>query len=925
VLEDGSAAATNGVCQAFFPPDIYNGSIQIESAGATLSGQPQCLTYSDGTNYVVLGVLTNSVGELVSSNELLYPGAISGPGVEADLMMTYRRSGIEQDVIFRAKPPTPEQFGLTSASTRLQLLTEFSGGPAPQATAEPINSRDGLQDTTLTFGNIRMIQGRAFLIGNNQQNNIQFQIFKSWQVVDANTAVLVEQLPYSQIAASLATLPPPTAARPMHSRLRKIASEWTLPKKTARIATTKVRVARIKQRPGFTLDYITINGQSLTNYVFTGDNLFFVSGPVYLYGTTVLEGGSVIKANTNGVINIEAGGTVDCKTGPYLPAIVTSYNDNAVGYGIGSGSPVMGDANIFLNFYSTNVVLHDLHFAYALNAVNQTSPGSAGSIDLWDSEFVDVDTAVTAYNVGLYNVLIGRTALTNAAVIVDGAGLVGENVTADYGNEFIQPDTGATIALTNCLVTGQPLLTPGSSVTLQTNTVVCLPAPSAPVYQVVGGGNYYLTNGSPYTTAGTTNINPDLLSDLQQKTVWPPTVYADTNISSLGTLGPSVPRDINNFAAIGFHYDHLDYVFGGADLYSNLTVTTGTAIGWFEEAGGVSTSGQPYSMTLNPGATLVFNGTATQPCYWSQYAMVQERGNNNWNGSGYMGSFTFNGSDSSPEPLLTANFTKFTVGNIVILVRDNSGPGAGIFKNCEFYNDTIGTFDLTSLTFTNCLFFRDCMDFWAGDAIDFTNDNCTYYNGGLALSRTTSDNPSFWSIENTIFDGTLLCFYDPYNGSSTYTAFNYNAYNTNNLSWQTYGFPYSNWLITNILENPGPNEVFTNNFNWECSWFGNFYLPSDSSLIEAGSTNANFLGLYHFTTQTNQDIEGDSLVDIGYHYVATDQYGNPLDNNGDGIPDYLEDANGNGLVDSGEIGWNIPGDLGLSVIITQPRNGSTLP
>jgi hypothetical protein len=52
----------------------------------------------------------------------------------------------------------------------------------------------------------------------------------------------------------------------------------------------------------------------------------------------------------------------------------------------------------------------------------------------------------------------------------------------------------------------------------------------------------------------------------------------------------------------------------------------------------------------------------------------------------------------------------------------------------------------------------------------------------------------------------------------------------------------------------------------------------------------------------------------------------PLDSNGDGIPDYLEDANGNGLVDSGEIAWtNVPGDLGLTVVITQPANNSKLP
>jgi hypothetical protein len=84
------------------------------------------------------------------------------------------------------------------------------------------------------------------------------------------------------------------------------------------------------------------------------------------------------------------------------------------------------------------------------------------------------------------------------------------------------------------------------------------------------------------------------------------------------------------------------------------------------------------------------------------------------------------------------------------------------------------------------------------------------------------------------------------------------------------------------------------------------------------------VGLYHYTVTTNQVIEGTNTVSIGFHYVAT-AYGNPLDTNGDGIPDYLEDANGNGLVDSGEIGWNIVGDLGLKVLITRPENNSVIP
>jgi hypothetical protein len=46
---------------------------------------------------------------------------------------------------------------------------------------------------------------------------------------------------------------------------------------------------------------------------------------------------------------------------------------------------------------------------------------------------------------------------------------------------------------------------------------------------------------------------------------------------------------------------------------------------------------------------------------------------------------------------------------------------------------------------------------------------------------------------------------------------------------------------------------------------------------------------------------------------------------GTGLPDYLLDLNGNGLVDSGEIDWRSLADPGLSVIITEPKPNSILP
>jgi hypothetical protein len=55
---------------------------------------------------------------------------------------------------------------------------------------------------------------------------------------------------------------------------------------------------------------------------------------------------------------------------------------------------------------------------------------------------------------------------------------------------------------------------------------------------------------------------------------------------------------------------------------------------------------------------------------------------------------------------------------------------------------------------------------------------------------------------------------------------------------------------------------------------------------------------------TNGVKEAATRIDRGYHYVAVDpSTGKPHDYDSDNIPDYLEDANGNGAVDSGETDW----------------------
>jgi hypothetical protein len=99
--------------------------------------------------------------------------------------------------------------------------------------------------------------------------------------------------------------------------------------------------------------------------------------------------------------------------------------------------------------------------------------------------------------------------------------------------------------------------------------------------------------------------------------------------------------------------------------------------------------------------------------------------------------------------------------------------------------------------------------------------------------------------------------------------------------------------------------------DFQTGTLGNYYYPTSGTnlarLLNVGSTSAANLGLYHYTVTTNNVIEGSNTVSIGYHYIATDTYGNLLNATGDGVADYIKDANGDGVFDSGDLAdWQNP-------------------
>jgi hypothetical protein len=292
-----------------------------------------------------------------------------------------------------------------------------------------------------------------------------------------------------------------------------------------------------------------------------------------------------------------------------------------------------------------------------------------------------------------------------------------------------------------------------------------------------------------------------------------------------------------------------------------------------------------YGLTLAVGASIVCQGIANSLIHIAEFNTVQES-TGGWLEPTYALVSDWPGaSGGTPQPVIYYNFVDSSVieNDAPHLYLESSNVDT--VRNSQFHGGQWST-AMQSVNITNCLFERTAFNYWATDAnVPSIVDNL-FWNGSFKLWSNVTNT----LVQNNLFDTTT--FFSPRKGHTSQTSnAGFNAYVTN----------------CNTLAIVSPTDVFLSNSpGYQASWFGNYYLPANSPLISKGSTNANYLGLYHFTSQTNQVIEGDSIVNIGYAYVATDAYGNPLDTNGDGIPDYLEDVNGNGIFDTGDFGdWQI--------------------
>jgi len=320
ITADGHAVAQKGQHRVAISPALNdsNGAVDLETPdGKHLRSTILSINLHDrltGKN-LLIGELTNSVGELIAPNQVLFRKCFDT--LDADVRLTYERGAFHQDVVLREAPDLAQldALGFSLKNTRLEIWTEFLTAPTPKITRTVVESETDpvlrsqmvepdVVEERLDFGLVDMPSGVAYLQAG--QSAAPVRVLKQWLQISGRT-FLVESIDVPTLGPLLASLPSQkstVAARA--KRLDRLYAYRHAPSpRLVENTTNTIQVAKMeaskqhKPDRGLIWDYVTIN-TSQTNYLFTGDGTYYISGNVTLSGTnTTFESGAVIKYTNN--------------------------------------------------------------------------------------------------------------------------------------------------------------------------------------------------------------------------------------------------------------------------------------------------------------------------------------------------------------------------------------------------------------------------------------------------------------------------------------------------------------------------------------------------------------------------------------------------------------------------------------------------
>ena len=820
---------------------------------------------------------TDSIGQIVPPNRVVYPNAFAE--IEADVMMIYTASGLEQDVIFRADPGPPSDYGLPDRA-QLTVVTEFQQAPEPTVKRVAVPGRDGNtspelgSDTSLGFGGMRMVRGVAFERGANggPTSDETVPIGKSWRT-DNGRKLLLELVSYEALQGSFDRLADrsPAAVAPA----RPLAQTDAVPVRSPATGSDQPMAVDTNAnlvQGGVVMDYV-IHSQSLDNLTLRSGETYIINDLITITNSLVIEGGTVVKFQPSTVqqyLGLDAEGSVECKTTPYSPAIFTARDDDTVGEKIegldpgfnSDGNPdgdVFGKAMLKLSGISNAEIQH-LSFKYA-NFGLWFSFSPNGRVT--HTRFTSCDSSIIAGDSsGLY---LGNVLITDPALNPEHSAIRGwraneiraEHLTIENIDYLFHNQTLSSIELRNSMIVDCPNLDYGNGFLTETfnlGTVEIDTTVDGDPFESTLDGHFYLPGSSSHRDTGIAAIDPRLKYELERRTTSPPITTYDHPAKWDGQTmhwTPYVERDDDGALDLGYHYPPIDYLVYWIELLnSELTVDAGTAIGLIGSIG----------MFIDENSEVSFNGTVTAPIEVAWYGDLQDATNPS-RVSPYSHSF-MRGFDIPNGTTSSAHFD---------WVRIHNGSYHTGQKYFNFIRAT-DTYGITDLQVTNCRIDGHVvyLNGSSGQAAVYRNNHLVegrlwgHYDTNVGVEffnnrveRTTIDldqgtGSDQWLIYDNIFESL---------GLSSAQALVNAQYDHNAYYDTAFRLGGSNQI----------DDVSLTALSYVQGPFGDCYVSSSTpSLINEGSQSAADAGLYHYATTWPDDTkEGATTVNIGLHYPST--------------------------------------------------------
>ena len=840
---------------------------------------------------VLLAGISDTQGVLTEDNVVVYPNALKG-NASASIRYTYTKSGFEQDVVLLTAPPPPEAFGLSPATSRLEVWTEFDDPvePAVRGIAQGGNAASEGDDVELDFGSMRIGTGRFFWLG-GETETLGLMV-KEWVQEQDGRRFLVEAVAYGNVSESLKQLPATEGGADASGRRHK--SRTTLWASTAKPRRTEVQTSRMRRldpsvdtaiiqylgRPGLVLDYLSVTSGT-TNQVFRGDVMYWVSGSVLLYGTTTFEPGAVIKFDPSSSAGIEIRDGLSWLANPLMPVTLSARDDSGfgetapgqttplthAGYA-GSGLRINGPTTTLINGLRVRNLRRGVEYA--------TGTGHT----LRHAQFVDVGEAIRLTGgtaVAAQNLLVTRASTGvfggtgNATAVVEHATVDGANRLAVSGVFANSAAITVRNSILNRVTNGLSGSYTGGSHTVETSL-------GAGLFQTLRGGAHYLPAESPHRDTGTASVDSALTTDLRVMTTEAPQELVG-EISLSTVLRPIVALDSGTLDR-GFHYARIDYAASGVTLTNaTLTLTNGVRLATYGSVG----------MNLRSGAVFRSGGSPNQLNWLTRLALVQEETTAESASPSLLSSL-----GGSAVPRVEMRFTGFGAGAETttrrrLLTAEGSSVVVWTMKDCALWNQRFSTYAYSSglsLTWENNRWHRASVDLYQEALPGYTSFTLNAHNN-LWIAGTVILNSGIngtWTLRDSLFDGST----NSQPGGTSWTASN-NGYR----GATSFG---------------GSNNRTPSLADYQNGPLGTNYYPTSganlSNLFAVGFRTGTTAGLFHHTLRTDLAAVGTNQVSIGFHYLRTSAGGVPLDSDGDGIPDWMEDANGDGSFQSAsETDW----------------------